>query len=129
METSLVQALSHLQAHPDFHGAHMKGDGGSLGILKPVTDTLGRTHPELRPEGLEGFGSDIDLGAEVAVELDAEMYTDAGGIDEQVALVEPFSTLHLEDNDSGHSQSDSEDHAPRLPTTTRTDGCQLIHRR
>ena len=119
MET-LVQA--HSQAQLDFF---MKGDRDSLRILGPVTDTLGRTPSDLRQEELEGFNSDMDLDAEVAAGLDTGLYAEAD--DEELALEEPFSALDLEDNGSGRSQSDSEDHASR--TTTLTDGCQRIHLR
>jgi hypothetical protein len=95
----------------------MKGDLEIVRILKRggasenAVDKIGRTPSELLPEGLE---SDLDLDAEVALGLDAEVYPEEEGddIDEQLALGEQFSALDLDDdNDSGHGQSDSEDDA------------------
>jgi hypothetical protein len=100
------------------HCAYMKGDLDSVRTLRSggapeaVTDKLGRTPSELLPEGLEGFGSDIDLDAEVAIGLDAEVDPEAYGIDDEMASGEELSAFDLEDdNDSGHGQSDSEDDA------------------
>ena len=100
------------------HCAYMKGDPDVVRILRrggaseTATDKLGRTPSELQPEGVEGFDSDIDLDAELAAALDADVYPETDDIDEQLALGEQFSALDLEDdNDSGHGQSDSEDDA------------------
>ena len=100
------------------HCAYMKGDLESVRLLRragapeTLTDKLGRTPSELQPEGLEGFDSDINVDAEVAFGLDAEVYPETDDIDEQLALGEQFSALDLDDdNDSGHGQSDSEDDA------------------
>ena len=88
----------------------MKGDLDSVRILRrggapeTATDKLGRTPSDLQPEG---FGSAIDLDAEVAAGLDTEMWPEENDIDEQMALGEQFNTLDSsDDNDSGHSQSD-----------------------
>ena len=101
------------------HCAYMKGDVEGVRILRQggasgsLTDKLGRTPSELRPEGFEGFDdSELDLDAEVAFGLDADVYPEPDDIDEQLALGEQFSALDLDDdNDSGHGQSDSEDDA------------------
>ena len=92
------------------HCAFMKGDLDSVRILRQggapetVTDKLGRTPSDLQPEG---FGSAIDLDAEVAAGLDTEMWPEENDIDEQMALGEQLNTLDSsDDNDSGHSQSD-----------------------
>ena len=92
------------------HCAFMKGDLDSVRILRrggapeTATDKLGRTPSDLQPEG---FGSAIDLDAEVAAGLDTEMDLEENDIDEQMALGEQFNTLDSsDDNDSGHSESD-----------------------
>ena len=98
------------------HCAYLKGDPETVLILRrggaseAATDRLGRTPSELQPDGWEGFGSDIDLDAEVAAGLDTELYPETNDMDEQLALGEQFSALDLDDdNDSGHGQSDSEE--------------------
>ena len=78
------------------HCAYMKGDLDSLRILRKggasesAMDKLGRIPSELQPEG---FDSDIDLDAELAAGLDADVYPEADGVNEQLALGEPISTL------------------------------------
>jgi len=92
------------------HCAYMKGDPDGVRILRrggaseTVTDKLGRSPSDLRPEG---FSSVIDQDAEVAAGLDTEMYPEENDIDEQMALGEQFNALDSsDDNDSGHSPSD-----------------------
>ena len=97
------------------HCAYMKGDLESVrtlrrgGASETAMGKQGRTPSELQPEGLEGFGSDIDPDAEVAARLDKKVYPEADDIDEQLALGEQFGSLDLDDdNDSWHDASEDE---------------------
>ena len=83
------------------HCAYMKGDLESLRILRKggaseiATDKLGRTPSELQPEG---FDSNIDLDAELAAALDADLYPEADDIKGQLALGEQIITLDSSDD-------------------------------
>ena len=93
----------------------MKGNLDSVHILRRggaseiVTDILGRTPSELQPEGLKRYDSDIDPESEFAG-LDAGVYPEADGVDEQPTIVkQQLSALNLDIGiDSGHGQPDSE---------------------
>ena len=112
VEWGIDLTISDINGLTALHCAFMKGDLDSVRILwrggasETMTDKLGRTPSDLQPEG---FGSAIDLTAEVAAGLDTETCLE----DEQVVLKEQLSSFDSsDDNDSGHSQSDFGGDAP-----------------
>jgi hypothetical protein len=116
VEWRIDLAISDVNGLTALHCAYMKGDPDSVRILRrggaseTMVDKLGRTPSELQPEG---FGSAIDIDAELAAGLDTEMYLGENDIDEQMALGEQFNTLDSsDDDDSGLGESDSDEDDP-----------------